>query len=191
LIIFHDKTLKRLADRDDNIEELTSSSIRQIDLQGSHLPTLEELLDLVQDKLLLNLEIKTVRYRSSVVEKKLLATLRAFGLGSSILVSAFHPLPLYRLSHLAPELKRGYLCWNRYLRTRHRLLVEKKVGPSSLNIALEDATQKTVRSGQARGRRIFVWTVNEPDDMNRMVSWGVDGVFSDRPDRLLSLRTNG
>jgi len=45
-----------------------------------------------------------------------------------------------------------------------------------------DATQ--VRAAQALGLRVIPWTINEPDAMRRMIGWGVDGLITDRPDRL-------
>ena len=45
-----------------------------------------------------------------------------------------------------------------------------------------DATQ--VRAAQALGLRVIPWTVNEPDAMRRVIGWGVDGLITDRPDRL-------
>jgi len=45
-----------------------------------------------------------------------------------------------------------------------------------------DATQ--VRAAQALGLRVIPWTINEPDAMRRVIGWGVDGLITDRPDRL-------
>lgn len=192
LVIFHDKTLQRLAGTEDVVEELTASGIRKIVLpRGARLPTLEELLDLVRERALLNLEIKTVRFWSSSVEKKLVQTLRSFRLSSSILVSSFHPFALRRLRKIAPDLKRGYLIADRYARTRYRPLLAKMIGPFSLNASLEMTTSEWVAAAHQAGMRIFVWTVNDPNDMRRLVEIGVDGIFSDRPDRLLSFLKRG
>lgn len=41
-----------------------------------------------------------------------------------------------------------------------------------------------IREAHARNVAIHVWTVDGEADMRRLLSWGVDGVISDRPDRL-------
>ena len=38
------------------------------------------------------------------------------------------------------------------------------------------------------GMTVIPWTVNEPEDMRRLIEMGVDGLISDRPDLLLNLR---
>ena len=44
---------------------------------------------------------------------------------------------------------------------------------------------------QARGIVIVPWTVNEPDDIRRILALGVDGIISDYPDRVLAIRDEG
>jgi glycerophosphoryl diester phosphodiesterase len=41
-----------------------------------------------------------------------------------------------------------------------------------------------VREAQALGLQVLAWTVNEPRDIERMLALGVDGIVSDRPDRV-------
>jgi len=37
------------------------------------------------------------------------------------------------------------------------------------------------------GWKLFVWTVNQPTEMQRLISWGVDGLITNHPDRALAL----
>jgi glycerophosphoryl diester phosphodiesterase len=32
------------------------------------------------------------------------------------------------------------------------------------------------------GLKVVTWTVNRPEDMRRLIRWGVDGLITDRPD---------
>jgi len=40
---------------------------------------------------------------------------------------------------------------------------------------------------QDRGMQVFAWTVDEPDDMEKLLAWGVDGIITNHPDRLLQV----
>ena len=56
--------------------------------------------------------------------------------------------------------------------------------PDSLNIGLELATPDYVARLRGKGYPVVVWTVNEPEDMRRMIALQVDGIITDRPDLL-------
>lgn len=47
-----------------------------------------------------------------------------------------------------------------------------------------DVSLEAVREAQQAGLKVVVWTVNEPQDITRMIDFGVDGIISDYPDRL-------
>jgi glycerophosphoryl diester phosphodiesterase len=48
-------------------------------------------------------------------------------------------------------------------------------------------TERDVRMAHDLGLRVLPWTVNVPEDMRRLIGWGVDGLISDRPDLALAL----
>jgi glycerophosphoryl diester phosphodiesterase len=50
-------------------------------------------------------------------------------------------------------------------------------------------TRRVLRVAHARNLPIHVWTIDDPEDMRRLVRMGVDGVQTDRPDRLASVLT--
>lgn len=45
-----------------------------------------------------------------------------------------------------------------------------------------DLTRKDLEEAHGLGLRVVPWTVNQPDDMRRLLLWGVDGLITDRPD---------
>ncbi|MBI2082800.1 MAG: hypothetical protein HYT76_04445 [Deltaproteobacteria bacterium] len=187
LVVYHDADLLRLAEMPQQIEKMPLSEIRGVRLKGRYkIPTLSELLDLVGDKILLNLEIKTVRLLSKTVELKLLDELQRFQLHESILISSFHPLPLIRLKKIAPTLKRGYLVCEKYFQTRYRPLISSFIKPFSLNPSTPMITEEFVKKAHQKGQKIFSWNVNDLHAMMEFVRWGVDGIFTDKPDLLLT-----
>lgn len=44
-----------------------------------------------------------------------------------------------------------------------------------------------LREAHALGLSVLPWTVNKPEDMRRMIAWGVDGLITDRPDLALAI----
>ncbi len=48
-------------------------------------------------------------------------------------------------------------------------------------------TEAFVRAAHARGLAVEVWTINDKETMQKLISWGVDGIMTDRPDILMEL----
>ena len=54
------------------------------------------------------------------------------------------------------------------------------LGPVTIDVV----TPKTIARAHAAGRKVHVWTIDEPTTMHRLIDWGVDGLITDRPDLL-------
>lgn len=189
VILFHDDDLRRLADRPQSIGDLDLADIRSVRLQKEGtIPSLEELLDLVRDRCLLNLEVKTKPHWYTPGDGRLEAAtalaLRKFGLEESILISSFHPFPLWRMRRQNPRLKRGVLFEHAY--GAHRLVMPL-TAPFSINAPLMRTTAALVKAVHDAKRRFLVWTVNDENDMKRCLEIGVDGIITDEARRLKEL----
>lgn len=150
----------------------------------SGLTTLEELLDRVGDRALLNLEIKTPSLFESKLEKKLVATLKRFRLNDSILLSSFSPLALARLKKLGPHLARGYLFKN--MLPLHQPLL-RRIDPFSVHPPIQHLSRSLRERVREDGRRLFVWTVNREEEMRRCLELQVDGIITDELQLLKSV----
>jgi glycerophosphoryl diester phosphodiesterase len=66
--------------------------------------------------------------------------------------------------------------------------VAEKIKAYSVHQNFEMIDEHFVREAHQRGLNVFAYTVNNPEDIARMAMLGVDGVFTDYPDRVLSVR---
>lgn len=48
----------------------------------------------------------------------------------------------------------------------------------------EEITEEMLRAVHMRGMQVWVWTVDKPEDMERLAKMGVDGIISNYPERL-------
>lgn len=151
-------------------------------------PALEDVLDAFPG-VLLSLDIKQTAPAVPGYEATLAGLLRRYGRADDVAVGSFSELALERFEKLAPEVTTAAppgvvaALW-RSARAgtaplpalRHRILQV----PSSfagVQVVDEAFTSAAHRAGSA----LHVWTVNDPHEMGRLVSCGVDGIISDRP----------
>ncbi len=60
----------------------------------------------------------------------------------------------------------------------------KAAGGAIWSPLYEDVTASSIAEAHRLGLPVIVWTVNDPQDMSRLIDMGVDGIISDRPDLL-------
>lgn len=63
----------------------------------------------------------------------------------------------------------------------------RELGAAAYNPGRDAIDEPTVRALRAAGLDVLVWTVNDPDEMRRMMDWGVSGLFTDFPQVLNTL----
>ncbi|MBI4549494.1 MAG: hypothetical protein HY714_01025 [Candidatus Omnitrophica bacterium] len=183
-VVIHDETLERFGGGKLKVEEADPAALKKIDIgswfgsqfKSERMPTLRETARRVIGSAALVLDIKT-RRAPEVLAASLLETLAGQDL-SSVVFSSFSPALLKALEKRRPGIRLGYLFKNfPLLRTRlvpPRLLY-------SIHPRKEIFSSRLAAEAKARGLRTFVWTVNQPDILERLVRGGADGVFTDHP----------
>ncbi len=183
VVVFHDDTLQRLAGRKEKISQLSLQEIKKIRLGDTTIPTLKELLDLTGQKILLNLELKSPSLFTGDLEEKVTALLQEFKAQDSILISSFHPIALLRMKRKMPSLRLGTL-FEKKLFWHQKLF--PLIHPFSINAPLAAVSPKLVEQTHHEKRRLFVWTVNDENDIKKCVDANVDGIITDNAEKCLT-----
>ena len=110
-----------------------------------------------------------------------MALVRSHQLENSVIFSSFTPANITRARALAPRVPAALLTWKGWLGGLFRSRWMAGLSPQGIHPYWTDVTPDMIRREKARGRFINVWTVNDPQEMRRLFSLGVDGIFTDDP----------
>ena len=184
MIVFHDETLEKLSTRINRIEDLTLPEIRLVLLHGGHsIPTLEEVLLFVENRVVLNIELKgrntalgTFKCIASSIEKGNLDK-------DNIIISSFHDEELRAYRSLDEDIKIGVLTRNDI---EEDIVLAKELNAYSIHPYYEQLNELLIDRLHEMDFRVIPFTVNELVQIDQFVKYGVDGIFCDYPDRLLN-----
>jgi glycerophosphoryl diester phosphodiesterase len=198
LICLHDRRLERTSNGHGLVSDLTLAQLERLDFGSWHgtgpapVLTLDRLLHTLRDAgrpVRLLIETKHPSRYGAEVEHRLVALLRRHGLATTrgpvaVTVMSFSALALRRIRQLAPDLPTVLLL--ELLPPGllpGRLPYARIAGPS---IALTRARPGLVPALRATGNQIYLWTVNEPADLDLAVTHGAEGIITDRPAHALA-----
>ncbi len=183
LVVFHDRTLSRRAGVGGVVEKQKLDRIRVLDVgRGEKIPLLAEVLNVIKGRARAQLELKG-RGTGEKAAHYLNNLLSAGWAPDTFLVSSFDHEEILEFIKHAPSIPVGLLCYGFPL---HTIAMAQAIRAYSVHLNLEAVTAQRVTTIQAAGFRVFVYTVNEPADIAAMKALGVDGIFSDFPDRVLN-----
>jgi glycerophosphoryl diester phosphodiesterase len=171
--------------------------IEDRDLPDGQVPvlTLERLLEAVvaaPRPIRLLVETKHPTRYAGLLEQQLIRLLRRYDLAgppapnrAQVTVMSFAPLGLRRIRLLAPSLP-TVLLFEKVPLPRRDGSLPTGVGTAGPGIHILRAHPEYVGRVHRRGRQVYVWTVNEPEDVELALSLGVDGIITDRPGAVLA-----
>lgn len=184
LVVIHDPRLERTTNGQGRVAEVSFDYLRSLDAgQAQQVPTLQEVLDLVEANVALNIELKSANGTAAMVASLLREALGDGWLPSQFLVSSFHLPELYEFKQLAPEIPVAALVCGVPLDWAACAI---ELGAQALNISAEFADARLIYDAHSRGLKVYAYTVNHPDDIVSLRAAGLDGVFSDYPDRVIA-----
>lgn len=179
IYVFHDRYLRRLAAQPGRFKDLNKAQVAALRIFSQHpVPTLTETIALIRGRCLLNIELK------GEVDIELLASHinsaqqeHSFS-SETILVSSFNHHWLKALKELLPDLRIGALTAGCPIGLAS---FAKELHAWSVHIDIGFVNKAFVEDAHLRGLKVFVYTVDEPEDITFMRELGVDGIFTNHP----------
>lgn len=199
IVVLHDPTVDRTTDGTGPVAEMLWSEVQGLDAgfrfrdldghrswkgRGVRIPRLSEVLETFPRTRII-VEVKTPEAAPGVVE-----AVRAAGGQDRVLMAAG--------DHAAGAGRHGYQgpssASSRQIRAfilLHRTALGPLYTPSTDAFQLpfhwqgrQVVTPRVVDEAHERNMPVHVWTVDDPEEMRLLLSWGVDGILTDRPDVL-------
>ncbi len=189
VVIIHDQTVDRTTNGSGKVGDLSLADLKALDagsaydeaFRGEEIPTLEEVLAEMGQKIFLNIELTNYASLTDALPEQVAALIKKYGLDEQVLVSSFNPIALHRFHQRAPHIPLGLLAWQGIAGAWARSPLGRWIRYQALHPAFQDTTPRLIARKQSLGYRVHVYTVNHPKKIARLIQWGVDGVFTDDP----------
>ena len=178
-VLFHDATLDRVTDSTGEISTYTSDDLRRkVKLKnGEQIPTLEEFFDLISGRGVgVFLDIK---FENS--EDILLRHVSPYLSNYQIVIGSFHPELIKNINRKQNGIKTGVIL-RKFPDSIEKLV--RDTGCKVISLRYDAATQEVVRQVRKLGQELVLWTVNDPQDIEKVRRLAPDGIVSDFPDRI-------
>ena len=210
IILMHDEEVDRTTDGSGLVEKMTLEELNQLDAaykwsndegktfpyrgQGIHVPTLEELFQRFPQMRYV-IEIKLTQ---NPIEKPLCDLIRKHNMQHKVMIASFHDVAMKNFRETCPDVAtsasrtevRNFVLLGKAFLSGWIALQYQSIQPpydpsESMNIPI--MTARFIREAHARNIRVEPWTVDDPELMKQYIEWGVDGIITDRPDRMIQV----
>jgi glycerophosphoryl diester phosphodiesterase len=182
IVVFHDEKVDRLANSGGNIEEYNIVQLRQLTLNGGHkIPMLQSVLKLINNQVALNIELKGAGTADKVNQIVNYYAEKQGWSPDNFIISSFKWDELKDLRNLNKDIKIAVLTEEDPTKA---IAIAKELNAVAINPNFKRLTKENTAKIQEEGFEVYTWTVNEPEDIQKMVEFGVDGIITNYPERV-------
>ncbi|AWX44055.1 Glycerophosphodiester phosphodiesterase [Flagellimonas maritima] len=181
IVVFHDERVERLSNSGGLIEEYNIFDVNKLILNGNHkIPMLQDVLKLIDNQVALNIELKggnTAEKVNFIVENYV--DKKGWTLDNFI-ISSFKWDELRKMRKFNQNIKIAILTEEDPI---DAIPIAKELNAVAINPFFESLTEENINRIQSEGLKVYTWTVNETEDIQKMKNFGVDGIITNYPER--------
>ncbi len=184
LVVYHDPFLSRLSNSNAFIEQISLDSIKKIELIGGYfIPTLNEIVDIIPEKIFLNIELKG-QDTAFETNKIIINYLNTYNFPvSKFIISSFRWDELKKIRSFNKDIPIAILVDSLY-KIDDAIKLAKQINAVALNPNKEFITKEIVNKIQSKNIKVYPYTINTPRNIRKMRSMGVDAIITDYPERI-------
>jgi len=177
LAVIHDLKLKRLANANVQVSDLTMDELQKLTLSQDgftgKISTLDEMIKLAKNKIKLNIEVKLHGNEKDFV-KKVLKTIKENDFEKQCVIQTLHYPLIKEFKRANPDIKVGYILY--------ASRADLKYVQADFYVAEEYMLNKRlVKAARKLNKPIYVWTVNDMESFKKYYKLNVDGIITDYP----------
>jgi len=171
IVVIHDADVRRTSDGEGLVRDLTLNELKKLDFgEGEKIPTLEEVLEFAKRKVYLNIELK----EPDIVEK-VVKLVEKYDMVNHVVVSSFYHNALLEVKEINPDILTAPLFMHRPVSATSLVRETKSNG---LHPFIEFVDEGVVKEAKRNGYFVNVWTVDYPEDMEKLINMGVTGIIT-------------
>jgi glycerophosphoryl diester phosphodiesterase len=198
LVVIHNPTLDDIAPGEGKVTAHTLEELRKYDA-GSHfapefagvkIPTLDEVLELLKDELIVNIELKALESTTMSIGVDVINTVRDHHMEDQVIISSFNPMALRKAKKRAREIEYALLLAPDLPGWTRSSLARRYSGADGLHPEAPMVDAAYMADARRQGLPVRVWTVNDEPEMRRLIALGVDAIITDAPDLLARVLTS-
>ncbi len=182
VVVIHDPKIDRTTNGKGFVSCLTLEQLQSYDAgKGELIPTLEQVFNLVDKRAVIDIELKgegTPQAVAQLLEKYI--SEHDWNYDHFIVTSFNHHL-LAEFNQYCPKIARGAII-NAIPLTYAQF--GSDVQAQAIVVCREFINKAYIQDAHNRGLKVYVYTVNEPDEIKFLKNLGVDGIVSNFPDRV-------
>ena len=190
LVVLHDFSLQRTAGDRRPVQTLSLKQIKNFDVglwwdktfRGERVPTLDDVLSFARNRIQIQIELKRGSSLYPGIEKRLIETIARHEAEHCTSVSSFEIAGLKTLRGLDDKIPLGLL--TRKTVPREIMVEAVSLKVQSIHISTRRLSKTLLTQAHSVGLPVYAYTVNRPPLMSRFLDMGVDGLFTNYPDRL-------
>lgn len=183
IVVNHDYKINRTTNGKGKIKKLPLADIRRYETHnGETIPTLKEILNLIDGKMCINIELKgknTARNTAEIIRQ---AVRRGPWQYDQFIISSFHYGEIKHFHDILPEIRIGLLYTGKPKKLEKRVMRNHAY---SVHLNCRTIKKAWIHEAHDYNIKVFVWTVDDQITAKHLKSLGVDGFFSNYPDRLI------